>query len=63
MTLLEVKKHLNKKGTQEISNAAAGYQFVKRDDGVLLQFSNGSFKFYKTLDGLAKAALYRIKRG
>ena len=35
----------------------------RKQDGVLLQFSNGSFKFYKTVDGLAKAALYKLKRG
>ena len=63
MTIQEVKDHFNQEGTQVIKNDAAGYQFIKRADGVLLQFSNGSFKFYKTVDGLAKAALHKIKRG
>lgn len=60
-SLKEVKQHLNESG--EISNEAAGYQFVKRSDGTMMQYSNGKYTFYKTLDGLAKAALYRIKRG
>jgi len=61
--LAKVKDHFNQKGTQSIQNDAAGYQFVKREDGVMMQFSNGKYKFYDTIDGLAKAALYRIKRG
>ena len=61
--LKEVKSYLNQEGTQVISNEAANYQFVKRSDGVLLQYTNGKYTFYNTLDGLAKAALYKIKRG
>jgi len=63
MTLQDVKSHFNQEGTQQIINEAADYQFVKRADGVMLQYSNGNYKFYRTLDGLAKAALNRIKRG
>ena len=63
MTLSEVKNHLNKKGTQSFINELAGWQFVKREDGAMFKFENGKFTFYRTLDGLAKAALYRIKRG
>lgn len=62
-TLKEVKEYLGQEGTQHISNEAAGYQFVKRKDGSMFQFADGEYKFYNTLDGLAKAALYRIKRG
>lgn len=61
--LKEVKEYLSQEGTQFISNEAANYQFVKRKDGSMFQFSDGKYKFYDTLDGLAKAALYRIKRG
>jgi len=61
--LYEIKAYLDQEGTQVIANEAAGYQFVKRSDGVMLQFSNGEMKFYGTLDGLARAALYRVKRG
>lgn len=61
--LKEVKEHFSQKGTQAISNEAANYQFVKRADGYMFQYSNGDYTFYRTLDGLAKAALYRIKRG
>jgi hypothetical protein len=61
--LKEVKEYLSQEGTQFISNEAANYQFVKRKDGSMFQFSDGEYKFYDTLDGLAKAALYRIKRG
>jgi len=62
-TLKEVKEFFENEGTQHISSEAAGYQFVKRKDGSMFQFSEGEYKFYDTLDGLAKAALYRIKRG
>lgn len=62
-TLKDVKKYFSQEGAQSISNDTAGFQFVKRADGVMMQFSNGEYKFYRTLEGLAKAALYRIKRG
>ena len=62
-TINEIKEFFSQEGTKEISNEVAGFQFVKRADGVMLQYSNGQFKFYKSLDGLAKAALYRLKRG
>ncbi len=61
--LKEVKEFFSQKGTQYIANESAGYQFVKRNDGSMFQFSDGEYKFYDTLDGLAKASLYRIKRG
>jgi len=62
-TINEIKEFFSEEGTKEIRNEVAGFQFVKRADGVMLQYSNGQFKFYNTLDGLAKAALYRLKRG
>lgn len=61
--LKEVKEFFNQKGTQYIANEVANYQFVKRNDGSMFQFADGEYKFYNTLDGLAKATLYRIKRG
>ena len=62
-TIKEVTEYLSQEGTQIIENEAANYMFVKRSDGVLLQYTDGEYKFYKTLNGLAKAALYKIKRG
>tara|TARA_R100001530_G_C4266315_1_gene141888 strand:+ start:271 stop:465 length:195 start_codon:yes stop_codon:yes gene_type:complete len=62
-TLKEIKSHFAQNGLQSISNEVANYQFVKREDGVMFQFSNGVFTSYNTLDGLCKAALYKIKRG
>ena len=62
-TLNEIKDFFSQEGTKEIKNENAGYQFVKRSDGVMLQYSNGKMKFYTTIDGLSKAALYKIKRG
>jgi hypothetical protein len=62
-TLNEIKGHFNQEGTQFIKNEVANFQFVKRADGQMLQYSNGKYTFYRTIDGLAKAALYRIKRG
>ena len=62
-TIKEVKGHFNQKGTQFILNEAADFQFVKRVEGDMFQYSNGKYTFYRTIDGLAKAALYRIKRG
>jgi hypothetical protein len=62
-TIQEVKEYFSQEGTQHISNEAAGYQFVKRKDGLMIQFYNGEDTFYDTFDGFCKAALYRIKRG
>jgi hypothetical protein len=62
-TLQEVKNYFSQEGLRSIENEKADYQFVKRADGVLLQYSEGEYKFYGTLDGFCKAALYRIKRG
>ena len=59
-TLQEIKSHFNQEGIQSIENE--NYQFVKREDGFMFQFSNGEYTKYRTLDGLAKAALYKIKR-
>lgn len=63
-TIKEVKEYFDNGGT-EILNEAAGFQFVKRADGDMLQFSmiTGKYIFYKTFDGFAKAVLWRIKRG
>ena len=61
--LKELKHYFSQPGTNDISNEAANYQFVKRSDGAMFQYSNGEYKFYNTLDGFCKAALYRIKRG
>lgn len=63
MTISEIKSHFSQEGTQEISNQTAGYQFVKRADGAMFQYDNGQYKAYRTIDGLSKAALYRLKRG
>jgi len=63
MTLSEVKNHLSQEGTQIFLNELAGWQFVKRAEGAMFKFENGKYKTYRTLEGLAKAALYRIKRG
>ena len=62
-TLNEIKEHFNQEGTQFIKNEVANFQFVKRADGQMLQYSNSKYTFYRTIDGLAKAALYKIKRG
>lgn len=62
-TLKEVKNYFNQEGLQSITNEKANYQFVKKEDGFMFQFSNGEYTKYRTLDGLAKAALYKIKRG
>jgi len=62
-TLKELKEYFKKGETNSIENEAADYQFVMRKDGVMLQYSNGEYKFYKTYDAFIKAALYRIKRG
>jgi len=61
--LKAVKEYFSKEETKSIANDAADYQFVKRKDSVMFQFSNGEYKFYPTFDGFCKAVLYRIKRG
>lgn len=62
-TLSGLREFFSGDETKELANDAAGYQFVKRADGILLQYSNGKHRFYKTLDGFLKAVLWRIKRG
>ena len=61
--LKQVKAHFSKEGIQHITNEAANYQFVKRDENTFFQFSDGNYKRYKTFEAFCKAALYRIKRG
>lgn len=61
--LKEVKEHFSKEGIQSITNEAANYQFVKRNENTFFQFSDGEYKKYRTFEGFCKAALYRIKRG
>ena len=62
-TLKEVKAYFSKEGIQSITNEAASFQFVKRDENTFFQFSDGEYKKYRTFEGFCKAALYRIKRG
>lgn len=63
-TLKETKAHFNQEGTKTIQNTGAGYLFCKRADGVMFQMQGAEIiRTYKTIEGLAKAALYRIKRG
>lgn len=63
-TLREVKQHFQKEGTRSVSNNAAGYTFVKRADGLMLQQDEkGDYKFYRTFSGFCRAVLWRIKRG
>jgi len=63
-TIREVKAHFTKEGKQKISNEITGYMFCKRADGIMFQMQGSDVvKQYATIDGLAKAALYRIKRG
>lgn len=60
-TIKGLKQHFLNGNT--IENESADFQFVMRDNKTMFQFSNGEYKFYNTLNGLCKAALYRIKRG
>ena len=66
-TLNGLAKYFSGNETKSLSNDAAGYQFVKRKDGVMLQFFKkdgiGEYKFYNTFKGFIKAVLWRIKRG
>ena len=62
-TVNGLTNYFNQEGTQIIQNEVGRYQFVKRADGVMLGYVCGEYTFYKTINGLAKAALYKIKRG
>jgi len=45
------------------SNEKAGYQFVKRTDGLMLKFSNDKYTFFTNEDAFARAIVRAIKRG
>ena len=62
-TLAELRDYFKGTETKSLSNDVANYQFVKRQEGEMFQFSNGEYKFYRTFEGFIKACLWRIKRG
>ena len=61
MNKKEIINHLNNGGYFE--NEKADYQFVKRQDGIMLELSNGQYKFYSDINKFASRILNRIKRG
>ena len=62
-TIEGMKIYFNQAATVQLIQKTAGYQFVKRADGVMMQYRNGNHTFYRTYDGFCKAALHSYKRG
>lgn len=59
MNKQEIINHLNNGGYFE--NEKADYQFVKRNDGLMLEFSKGQYKFYTDINKFANKILKTIK--